>query len=412
MSKLMNRLFSVVRPAANADPGFMSLFDKYGLRGLDHQLRLFDYLGDDASDASDWRFSQDDGLLTVGTTAIPAGLLGSHSRTADTWLWAWANPSVSHEVAARSREVRQFGMANEIATLTRPELPIGRIVSADVLALAAVGILRRSAHLRLPIETGGAFVVVDLPESAGSPGVTPGARVLDVVDAALGVLPVRISRGAVLEFARHVGENIETAGDVELDGGRIRFDASGHVARLDRTFKRELGQPQPHGRSRQLAGTRIDQWSDSDVEGNAAWRDDRGRSPIDVLLAYLTARHAWERDSVGIVQRMRGPDDKAWAAAKDRLAAIHADLTVPRDLDELDTSVGRPAARDPKRTSVSEVRWLSPSEVAISTLEDDPVDRDMPPQKFEVVVTRWMGEWRLADRTAVYDGGPRISALL
>lgn len=71
-----------------------------------------------------WDFSQEDGELIftfpVKTARAPAQIIGSFDSLAGSWMWAWANSSVSPALARDSLRVRQYGRKRSISRLTTP----------------------------------------------------------------------------------------------------------------------------------------------------------------------------------------------------------------------------------------------------------------------------------------------------
>ena len=127
-----------------------------------------------------------------------------------------------------------------------------------------------------------------------------------------------------------------------------------------------------------------------------------------MLLSYLERRAAWDRASA---TSSAGPGDAKWDELRQQLIAIHADLCTPGQLSNRDTSASLPSPRDPSRTSLLDVRWVTDTKVVMITAEDDPLGI-LDPQTYEVVALLVDTQWRLDERTATYENGTRITGLL
>jgi hypothetical protein len=70
-----------------------------------------------------WDLTQTEGNLIfiteAGTKAVcPAQIIGSFDAESQTWLWAWANPSLHDGLKQDARRIRQFGEQNQLWPLT------------------------------------------------------------------------------------------------------------------------------------------------------------------------------------------------------------------------------------------------------------------------------------------------------
>lgn len=87
-----------------------------------------------------WDLSQDGGELVFtfpDTTARAAAqIIGSFDGRAGTWLWAWANPSISASLARDSTRVREYGLEHRIRRLTEPTWPAEEMDGWRMAALA------------------------------------------------------------------------------------------------------------------------------------------------------------------------------------------------------------------------------------------------------------------------------------
>jgi hypothetical protein len=66
-----------------------------------------------------WDLSQDTGELVFslpdGIKAVcPAQIIGTYNSQDQTWLWAWANPSIDEKLRADALNVRKYGEEHHI----------------------------------------------------------------------------------------------------------------------------------------------------------------------------------------------------------------------------------------------------------------------------------------------------------
>lgn len=96
-------------------------------------------------------WDQRTGRLTLsdsGKVALEADVqfVGSLSKTKNTWLWAWANPSVRDEVKSGAQAVRRYGERFGIPRLTEREWAAERDDAWEMTALAARILNARGAY--------------------------------------------------------------------------------------------------------------------------------------------------------------------------------------------------------------------------------------------------------------------------
>ena len=103
--------------------------------------------------AEKWFYDQDTGLLTFRfpdrTETCPFQFLGSYDGGAGTWMWAWANGSMTTTLKLDSMAVHESGHASGSRVLTEPVLPVSR-EDADCLALLAIRANRYDGLYKAP----------------------------------------------------------------------------------------------------------------------------------------------------------------------------------------------------------------------------------------------------------------------
>ncbi|MFI5841474.1 DUF6882 domain-containing protein [Catenuloplanes sp. NPDC051500] len=124
--------------------------------------------------AQEWGLDQRTGVITWTfpdkVASAPAQIIGSHSPSAESWLWAWANGSILPEMSRDSRAIRDWAIRHGQSALTEPKLTADEDMVATLAALAvriteATGFYRAPGGSATPIIT---FGPVTLTASDGS----------------------------------------------------------------------------------------------------------------------------------------------------------------------------------------------------------------------------------------------------
>jgi hypothetical protein len=116
---------------------FDSLFAQHAMSSYAKQLALVDIVGEN----SGWNASLANGTLTFGDKSFAAGILGSFSEDAGSWLWCWANGSMEGlpaRVTAVAKRMQELGEANDILELRDPQTKMTDD-NCQRLAMVAVG---------------------------------------------------------------------------------------------------------------------------------------------------------------------------------------------------------------------------------------------------------------------------------
>lgn len=85
--------------------------------------------------------------------------VGSYSSGAETWMWAWANPSFVEPACTRIREVRALGEARGLLKLACGEWPADEFDGWQMTAIAARQLGAIGAY-RSPDEDGHVYLVI------------------------------------------------------------------------------------------------------------------------------------------------------------------------------------------------------------------------------------------------------------
>src|SRR5215831_4209353 len=89
-----------------------------------------------------WDYDLDLGTLTFSENDLPKvvasiQVVGTTSRSVRTWMWGWANESLPPNATSDVRRVLEFGRDENIAELTKTELPDDEYLGWGMTAVAA-----------------------------------------------------------------------------------------------------------------------------------------------------------------------------------------------------------------------------------------------------------------------------------
>lgn len=87
-----------------------------------------------------WDFSQDTGELVFTfpdmVVSAPAQIIGTFDSRKDSWMWGWANSSISDSLTRDSVRVREYGEQHHIPRLTTPTWSGEEMTGWQMAALA------------------------------------------------------------------------------------------------------------------------------------------------------------------------------------------------------------------------------------------------------------------------------------
>lgn len=225
-------------PDIDPDPDLLRLLDEHGLGVYDRQLAFAKVVGE-----RDWSLDQDEGFLQLGTDrSLPAQILGTTSRKARTWLWAWENPSISEELTKSAGAAARIGRERGISFLVEPELDLARVVDGHLVALAVAGLLDADAYYRGTHPGGEVFILIAEP-SVRLSAPDKEFRAVSVVSQAILGIPQLVSRPGVANYLRSLGlPVVEESNTVRVDGGSavFQFDDLGRLVNIQGTSRPSL----------------------------------------------------------------------------------------------------------------------------------------------------------------------------
>ena len=113
-----------------------------------------------------WDLNQDQGELVFsfadGTHAVAsAQIIGTYNSEDQTWLWAWANPSVDEKLKKDALKVREYGEKHGVERLTRAKWK-GTEKEAWAMAALAVKLCEAQGAYRGP--SGSTYVFITFGE--------------------------------------------------------------------------------------------------------------------------------------------------------------------------------------------------------------------------------------------------------
>lgn len=217
------------------DDDFLDLLAEHGLAFYERQAAFEQRIA-----GLDWRLDQDRGIVSVGDDLeLPAQILGSEAVRDNTWMWAWANPTVEESLSAKSREARSIGHAQGIEVLTEPQIDTHRAGDGYLLALATCGLLDADAYYPCPYPGGVLYVIVDLGDDVPPLGPPGGERVVRLISMMLEDAPRLASRRAIERYLTTI------RADISSSGGSIRisqdatltFDELGRLTEMQATLQ-------------------------------------------------------------------------------------------------------------------------------------------------------------------------------
>jgi len=112
--------------------------------------------------ATRWSLDQSRGdlIFTFGDGVVatcPAQIIGSFDSADDSWLWAWANPSIDDSLQRDSLRVRDYGQLHQIDRLTSPAWA-GKEADAWEMAALACKLCEAQGAYRGPGGTASVFM--------------------------------------------------------------------------------------------------------------------------------------------------------------------------------------------------------------------------------------------------------------
>jgi uncharacterized protein DUF6882 len=110
----------------------------------------------------DW--NQDTGTIVFSNDGVPKLLanilfVGSVSTRTNTWLWSWANESISCKLSDRLRAVKEYGETHGIAQLTEPYWSADEVDGWEMTSVSAY-LLKAEGAYRTPDEHGFTYLLL------------------------------------------------------------------------------------------------------------------------------------------------------------------------------------------------------------------------------------------------------------
>ena len=227
-------------------PEFEDAFVRCAATAFEKQLMLNSIVGERA-----WEFDADSGKITFlpqsagdEPLAFDVQILGSASQQSSTWRWAWANESVSENLASDSLLLSERTTIPEFKV---PQLPIDFNASDDHrIAMTSVVLLSHlsgaDAYYRGPYEGGAGFFILRDPRLELGP--IDAIRISMVFPQVISNLTITNHRAAFLSYLEerrvpaqeHNDEVQVTIGNSSLNA---RFDNLNRLADIQVTARPE-----------------------------------------------------------------------------------------------------------------------------------------------------------------------------
>ncbi|WP_231489990.1 DUF6882 domain-containing protein [Pedobacter sp. Leaf170] len=119
------------------------LIERFGTIAFDKQINIAKVIGDNA-----WSLDMVNEKINFGNEIeFSFKILGSYSRTTNTWLWAWANTAVGHDEKSllHANELKAYGEENDIEFL---KLDSFEAINIDMhlIGLTASGLFKTTGY--------------------------------------------------------------------------------------------------------------------------------------------------------------------------------------------------------------------------------------------------------------------------
>lgn len=111
-----------------------------------------------------WDWDQEKAQLIFSNDGVPAvvcdiAFVGSISTVSNTWLWSWANFSLTEAVRGPMHKVREWGEEHDFPKLTVPKWSAEEVDGWEMSSVA-IDLLGARGIYRTPGETGFTFLAI------------------------------------------------------------------------------------------------------------------------------------------------------------------------------------------------------------------------------------------------------------
>lgn len=130
---------------------WQGLLERYGAIALEKQQNLGEMIG-----GLSWEADMKKGRIGfAGKVAFPMQILGTLSRSSDTWMWSWANTlsDLAPRLMTQALRLRRYGEENGISLFSQPELPV-KEEELQIIGLIASGMFNASGYYLADFERG------------------------------------------------------------------------------------------------------------------------------------------------------------------------------------------------------------------------------------------------------------------
>jgi hypothetical protein len=237
------------------DQQLIALYHRHVAAAFDRQLRFNEFVVRKAP-GEDWEYDTETAILTFGKLKFEAPLIGTHSFSNNSWLWAWSNKHVKLTVTNRALGdtvrmlVHRLGVhalaaaGFSLEPLLGPELTED---AAHVLGMVLARELGYNAYHLTPYEGGTGLTIIrdnrlDFTERR------PLVRLITIFPQVIDALTVFDHRAAFIGHAHDYQLAItEVPGGVRVTHGKdelvARFDDRNRLTGLEGTVTAEKPKP-------------------------------------------------------------------------------------------------------------------------------------------------------------------------
>jgi hypothetical protein len=209
-----------------------ALLEEHGAFSLDKQDAIADYLGEHR-----WELDVEAGSIAFGQgREFDAQIIGTESKSAGTWLWAWANEASRIPVSQLrgALALRAYGRQNGVEEFVKAELPLEEI-DGHRIGMVGVGLLGQDGYYLGHHPGGAVLVFLKSPALQTLPKPTA-QRLSTIFSSFISGWDVFDQRSALVSYARakrfQVAEALSGVDIVDPSGSKLSatFDDQGRLA--------------------------------------------------------------------------------------------------------------------------------------------------------------------------------------
>ena len=220
---------------------FVAWVDTGAFASLEAQIVFEENMGTIDTWSADLELGQVSFTTATGTTPMSAQVLGSAAPGPKSWMWAWANTSISQNATTVAQQAQGYGERQGVPEFTTAELPLGDYPEGDQLwkrLAIAIGAIYPEWRTYFPAPIGGGSIAPMLLQHPRIVVPKPDiARVIRVITQGLQYTALGNHRRAVNGYARAHDLPIawdDNVGTLTLEQGAVKviFDEADRITNM------------------------------------------------------------------------------------------------------------------------------------------------------------------------------------